>query len=253
MALLLFFVSARTNKRHHHHLVFECLTRSLEFRKHGWLLMLHPGHYKDRCGKASAGIEGPWQGHGENRSALATAPCLGSQSSMALLTLSRSIDPERDSLPRSCPSTALTIPFNVFFDSSRTKFSFHTASMPCPALLQSPPVDLLFCSLPPRQHSSPPLHLHPIRRLRALVAPGLDLQLPLAAHPQNLRRIRCLLHASACCCCSVCRYLCAGPPLLVGMWKKILKGWTVSFQVWSDTAKWTEKRRTASRRRRQTG
>ncbi len=47
-------------------LVFECLTRRFEFRKHGWLPMLHPGHYKDRCGKASAGIEGPGQGHGES-------------------------------------------------------------------------------------------------------------------------------------------------------------------------------------------
>jgi hypothetical protein len=39
----------------------------------------------------------------------------------------------------------------------------------------------------------------------------------------------------------------------IGMWKKLFKGWTVSFEVWSRAAKWTEERRTASRRRRQTG
>ena len=39
----------------------------------------------------------------------------------------------------------------------------------------------------------------------------------------------------------------------IGMWKKPFKGWTVSVEVWSESAKWTEKWRTASRRRRQTG
>ena len=39
----------------------------------------------------------------------------------------------------------------------------------------------------------------------------------------------------------------------IGMWKKFFKGWTVSFEVWSEAAKCTEERRTASRRRRRTG
>jgi len=39
----------------------------------------------------------------------------------------------------------------------------------------------------------------------------------------------------------------------IGIWKKLFKGWTVSFEVWSEAARWTEERRTASRRRRQTG
>ena len=39
----------------------------------------------------------------------------------------------------------------------------------------------------------------------------------------------------------------------IGMWKKLIKGWTVSFEVWSELSKWTEKQRTASRLRRQTG
>ena len=43
---------------------------------------------------------------------------------MALMTLSRSIDPERGGRPRSRPSTALAIPFNVFFASSRTIMRF---------------------------------------------------------------------------------------------------------------------------------
>ena len=39
----------------------------------------------------------------------------------------------------------------------------------------------------------------------------------------------------------------------IGMWKKLIKGWTVSFEVWSEAASWTEERRTASKRCRQTG
>ena len=35
----------------------------------------------------------------------------------------------------------------------------------------------------------------------------------------------------------------------IGMWKKLFKGWTVSFEVWSEAARWTEERRNASRRR----
>ena len=31
------------------------------------------------------------------------------------------------------------------------------------------------------------------------------------------------------------------------MWKKLFKGWTVSFEVRSGSAKWTEELRTASR------
>ena len=34
----------------------------------------------------------------------------------------------------------------------------------------------------------------------------------------------------------------------IGMWKKLFKGWTVSFEVWSEAARWTEERRNASRR-----
>jgi hypothetical protein len=39
----------------------------------------------------------------------------------------------------------------------------------------------------------------------------------------------------------------------IGMWKKLFKGWTFSFEVWSEEARWTEERRAASRRRRRTG
>jgi hypothetical protein len=39
----------------------------------------------------------------------------------------------------------------------------------------------------------------------------------------------------------------------LGMWKKLFKGWTASFEVWSEAARGTEERRTASRRRRRTG
>ncbi len=39
----------------------------------------------------------------------------------------------------------------------------------------------------------------------------------------------------------------------IGMRKNPFKNWTVSFEVWSEEARWTEERRTASRRRRRTG
>jgi hypothetical protein len=39
----------------------------------------------------------------------------------------------------------------------------------------------------------------------------------------------------------------------IGMWKKLFKGWTVSFEVCSEDVKWTEKLRTASKQHRQTG
>jgi hypothetical protein len=42
-------------------------------------------------------------------------------------------------------------------------------------------------------------------------------------------------------------------PEQIIMWKKLFKGCTASFDVWSETARWTEERRTASRRRRRTG
>ena len=37
------------------------------------------------------------------------------------------------------------------------------------------------------------------------------------------------------------------------MWKKLFKGWTVSFEGWSEAARWTEERRMASRRCKRTG
>ena len=36
------------------------------------------------------------------------------------------------------------------------------------------------------------------------------------------------------------------------LWKKLFKGWTVSFEGWSEAARWTEERRMSSRRRRRT-
>ena len=32
----------------------------------------------------------------------------------------------------------------------------------------------------------------------------------------------------------------------IGMWKKLFKGWTASFEVWSESERWTEERRTTS-------
>ena len=26
----------------------------------------------------------------------------------------------------------------------------------------------------------------------------------------------------------------------IGLWKKLFKGWTASFEIWSETARWTE-------------
>jgi len=79
---------------------------------------------------------------------------------MALMTLSRSIDPERGGRPRSRPSTALAISFNVVFASSRTimrlPYSFNAlsstiavASCLSPDLRMPPPAA-------PPAHSSPP-------------------------------------------------------------------------------------------------
>jgi hypothetical protein len=39
----------------------------------------------------------------------------------------------------------------------------------------------------------------------------------------------------------------------IGLWKKLFKGWTALFEDWSEAARWTAERRTASRRRRRTG
>jgi hypothetical protein len=36
-------------------------------------------------------------------------------------------------------------------------------------------------------------------------------------------------------------------------WKKLFKGWTVSFESWGESARWTEERRMASRRCKRTG
>ena len=39
----------------------------------------------------------------------------------------------------------------------------------------------------------------------------------------------------------------------IGMWKKLFKGWTVSFEVWSEAAKWREERRTAKEKKGELG
>ena len=39
----------------------------------------------------------------------------------------------------------------------------------------------------------------------------------------------------------------------IGLWKKLFKGWTVSYESWSEAVRWTAERRTASRRRRRAG
>ena len=36
-------------------------------------------------------------------------------------------------------------------------------------------------------------------------------------------------------------------------WKKLFKGWTISFEGWGEAARWTEERRMASRRCKRTG
>jgi hypothetical protein len=39
----------------------------------------------------------------------------------------------------------------------------------------------------------------------------------------------------------------------IGLGRKLFKGWTTSFEVWSESMRWTAERRTASRHSRRTG